>query len=123
MMSPPGAATVVDTSVLDELRTLDDGEGAVLKQLVGMFTASTPERIRKIQKAQAEGDFKIVNAEAHSLKSSAGNLGAQAMAALCQILENAKSAEAISQASESVRALDAEYEKVSRELLAYVSTF
>lgn len=49
-------------------------------QLIDLFIAQGRERISAAQQAAAAGDARGVSAAAHALKSSAGNLGALALA-------------------------------------------
>jgi HPt (histidine-containing phosphotransfer) domain-containing protein len=111
----------VDPEVLAGLRELDDGEGGVLKQLVEMFLNSTPGRIALLKAAVNAKNLKSLNSEAHSLKSSCGNLGAHRMAELCQALEHSISPDAIDELTRLLRDLDGEYERVRVELLVKVA--
>lgn len=103
----PQAPDVLEFRMIEELRSLDDGEGLVLKQLIEMFTEGGGPRIALISNAFAAGDLKTMNNEAHSLKSSAANLGAHLVSAICLKLEHAKTpaeAKALAQAPVQLQA-------------------
>jgi CheY-like chemotaxis protein len=108
--------SVLELRMIEELRALDDGQGQVLKQLIEMFVEGVPGRIAAIAKAYSEGDLKTLNNEAHSLKSSAANLGAHHVSALCLKLEHAKTPEAAAALADIPAQLQEEFEKASAEL-------
>lgn len=112
----------IDTRVIQELKALDEGQGELLKQLVEMFVGGGEERIALLESAHRSGDAKALNAEAHSLKSSAANLGANRMSELCFVLEQTKDP-AIAQGpgtAETLKQLRIEFASASRELQAFV---
>jgi CheY-like chemotaxis protein len=109
---------VIDQQTIDELRALDEGKTGVLRQLVELFDEEVPKRIKAIGRAQASGDFKWMNREAHTLKSSAGNLGAKRLSELCLRLEQINTPEQARSADGLVIELGAEFEKASAELRA-----
>ena len=91
----PGADTIIDPAAIEMLRELGgDDEPDLLAELVGVFLTDAPERLRDMHTALAEGDFELLERAAHTLKSSAANLGA---VLLCQ---HAKSLEAAARARE-----------------------
>jgi HPt (histidine-containing phosphotransfer) domain-containing protein len=78
----------LDPTTLDGLRELDaGGETGFVAELVGLFVSTAAERRAALDEAFASGDSVRVSREAHSLKSSAGNIGALALSKLCQSLE------------------------------------
>lgn len=118
----PSQPSKIDPKTISDLLAVDDHAGDLLKQLVELFVTGGPTRVEAISAAMDAGDYKKMNFEAHSLKSSAANLGARNMAALCQRLESAKDAAA----AQALRALPAElkteYELACRELQALASS-
>jgi len=116
-LTAPGSPSVLDHSMIEELRGLDDGQGAVLAQLVQLFVGGAPERLAAMQAALAQGDFEQLSRHAHSLKSSAANLGAARMAACCQRLEDAgRSPAGREQAAGDLEALGRECASACAEL-------
>lgn len=83
--APVASSTDVDLSVLDTLRTLmaDDVE-----ELVHCFETDTQERFSALTEAAVTGNTEKVSAIAHSAKSGASNIGANALAAQLQVIES-----------------------------------
>ncbi len=80
---------VLDQATLQNLRELDeDGSQGFVAELLGLFITSSTERLQALGAALAAKDPRRLGAEAHSLKSSAGNIGALRLSQLCQSLEN-----------------------------------
>jgi two-component system, sensor histidine kinase and response regulator len=83
---------MIDAEALDNLRSLRmEGEPDPLAELVELFLADTPERIRQMQDALQSSNGVALDAAAHSLKGSASNLGAKQIASACaQIMQHAR---------------------------------
>ena len=74
---PSSVSGVVDRTEIQELLDFDkEYADSLLSKLVGLFEASAPRRIHEMRRALGKEDLKILEREAHALKSSAGNLGA-----------------------------------------------
>src|SRR5918994_1634761 len=88
-MSTRGA---LDPAVVDSLRRLTPpGEPDVLAEILTVFLAEVPRRLDRLKAAWRAGDVAEVQRAAHSLKGSSGNIGADALYAVCrQIDERAK---------------------------------
>jgi len=65
----------IDMQALNRLRKLGGDE--LLAKMVSLFTSHAESAIREAEAAASAGNLEIVRNAAHSLKSSAGNLGAQ----------------------------------------------
>jgi HPt (histidine-containing phosphotransfer) domain-containing protein len=65
------------------------GTEALAKKMIDLFLTSAPARVAAIHEGNATGDLEIARAAAHSLKSSAGQLGAVALQDLCRQIEDA----------------------------------
>jgi HPt (histidine-containing phosphotransfer) domain-containing protein len=65
----------IDMRALERLRKLGGNE--LLAKMVSLFTSQAEPGVREAATALSSGDFDGVQRAAHSLKSSAGNLGAQ----------------------------------------------
>jgi two-component system sensor histidine kinase/response regulator len=88
--APPATAeeSAINLATIDALRELDeDGGMDLVRQLVGSFLASADDHLERVVTAAAHGDAKTLGKAAHSLKSSAANLGAQALAGCYRELE------------------------------------
>ncbi|HYB95932.1 MAG TPA: Hpt domain-containing protein [Vicinamibacterales bacterium] len=109
--------TALDASVLDNLRQLTSpGEPDVLTEVLKLFLAEVPRRMDVLRNAHGGGNIEEVYRSAHSLKGSAGNVGAHALAEVCRLIEErGKSGDAAALPA-LVDALDVEYRKVETEI-------
>ena len=79
---------VINLDRLNALRQLDPGGNtAFLKRLVNIFLVSTPEFVKNIETAIQAGDRAELVRAAHSLRSSAANVGAEKLSEICRLLE------------------------------------
>ena len=67
---------VLDRSVL---RTSLGDDKELIEEILELFEDTTPEIIDTLDKAADEGNIETVKKSAHSLKGSAGNIGAKAL--------------------------------------------
>ena len=82
---------VIDRAHLEQLGARFGGPFVV--QLIDLFISQGRERISAAQQAAAAGNPRGVSSAAHSLKSSAGNLGALALASRAAEVERIGAAE------------------------------
>ena len=87
-MPPEATPPVYDPAALESLREVnpEDG-GAFVRELVAIFLHDTPARIAEISAALAAGDAPTLTRAAHSIKGSAGNFGAEQLAAISRAIE------------------------------------
>jgi len=71
-----------------------------------------PRRIAKLRAACAAGDAVEVYKAAHSLKGSAGNIGAQRLLAVCRQLDEKGRTGDLAEAEQLVDTLDSEFARV-----------
>ena len=76
-----------DPRAVQEIRKLDDGEGALLERCVAAFVSNAPTLVADMRRGAAEGDAKLVQRSAHTLKSNCANFGAHGLAAECRTIE------------------------------------
>lgn len=121
-LSGPLSGPVLDPLVIENLRQLNvDGEPDVLAEVLQLFLEDVPRRIAKLRAACEAGDAVEVYKAAHSLKGSAGNIGAKTLLAVCRQLDDRGRAGDLTGSEHLVDALDAEFAKVEvaiRGLLA-----
>ncbi|MDR3671119.1 MAG: Hpt domain-containing protein [Holophaga sp.] len=79
----------LDLSVMDQLLNLDDGELGLLKEMLDLFTADTPDRIKAIEATLASGDLADMADVAHAIKGAAGTMGAPRLRTIAAELEGA----------------------------------
>ena len=63
------------------------GEQDLVAEVLTLFQTDTDSRLRTLRSAVQSGNRKVVRAEAHSLKGSAAQVGATALADSCRQLE------------------------------------
>jgi len=80
---------VLDPKALDRLR--EWGGEKLLSEMVRLFLENAPQRMDQIRLGVGEGSLSDGERGAHSLKSSAANLGAERLRALAAEAEHAAS--------------------------------
>ena len=79
----------LDPTVIETLRQLSEPGGPdVVEEVFQIFLTETPARLADIDEAISIGNLTQVHRLAHSLKGSAGNIGARAMFAACRELDD-----------------------------------
>jgi CheY-like chemotaxis protein len=91
-LAPVGGDSVeppaINLRAIETLRQLDDSStDELVQELVASFVQSAPDSLAQVVAAAHAGDAKRLGQMAHSLKSSAANLGAQCLAACYKELE------------------------------------
>ncbi len=86
-MNPQQTEVVLDQTALDDLRACDPDDSGLLAELIDIFLADTPPRLNAIRRAADAAQPQALANEAHALKSSAAQLGALALSAICRKLE------------------------------------
>jgi HPt (histidine-containing phosphotransfer) domain-containing protein len=113
-MTRPGA---LDPEVLDRLRQLSaPGEPDVLAEVLSLFTADVPGRLARLRDALQAADAPAIQRLAHSVKGSAGNIGARALFDISRQLDDAGKAGDLQGAAALVALLEAEYQRVATEI-------
>lgn len=109
--------TPLDPDVLDKLRQLTaPDEPDVLHQVLQLFLSEVPRRIEKLRNALSAGDIEEVGRSAHSLKGSAGNIGARALHEVCSQLDARARANDLAGARPLVDEVGVEFDKVESEI-------
>jgi HPt (histidine-containing phosphotransfer) domain-containing protein len=108
---------VLDPAVIETLRKLTPpGEPDVLEEILRMFLTEVPPRLDRLRNAWAAGNIEGVRRAAHSLKGSAGNIGANRLYAVCRQLDDQGKTGDLSAATELIDALGVEFGKVEAEI-------
>ncbi|MEW6321010.1 MAG: Hpt domain-containing protein [Acidobacteriota bacterium] len=111
----------LDPAVLDSLRQLNqEGEPDVVTEVLILFRDDVPGRIAQLAAAAAARDETALHRTAHSLKGSAGNVGAHRLHALCRDLEAHAKAGRLDDAAGLVAAVEAEFRRVEAEIPRYL---
>lgn len=77
---------VIDDDALDRLE--EWGGPELVEKMIRIFLDHAPTRVEEIRSGVATGHLRETEKGAHSLKSSAGNLGAVRLRELCARLED-----------------------------------
>jgi two-component system sensor histidine kinase/response regulator len=118
-MALDGAAQTLNRETLDGLRELDPNGGDELaRELMGMFLESTPAAMSQLRRALDAGDAAVVGRVAHTLKSSAANLGAESLSIAMRELEKLGREARIDDARALAATVVAEHERVVAALRA-----
>ena len=114
---------VLDRAVIETLRHLTTpGEPDVLTEVLQLFLTEVPRRMDRLRNACAAGNIEEVYRAAHSLKGSAGNIGAQRMMGVCRQLDEMGRAGDLTDAAPLLAALGIEYERVVAEIDRIIAT-
>jgi two-component system sensor histidine kinase/response regulator len=123
--APPGAAAdpatsssenavpeVLDRSQIELLRSLDDGEGAVLGEIIDQYLIQTAEGREELVRVVGEGDVHALERAAHGIRGASANVGASVLAGVCAEMEMQGHAEQIDGAPQLVEKFDLEFARV-----------
>lgn len=78
---------ILDPAVWESLRALDD-DPAFLDELIDLFIDDALPRAERVRAALAAGDRPTAQAAAHSIRGTAGNIGASQVAAMATTIEH-----------------------------------
>jgi len=108
---------ILDMEVIGALRALEeDGAPGLYDEIVELFLMDTPTRLQDLATASAEGDMKGVEAAAHSLKGSCGNLGATTLVDLFRRIEQLSREELVDEIPNLVGQIGPEFDRVQAAL-------
>jgi HPt (histidine-containing phosphotransfer) domain-containing protein len=108
---------VLDPAVIATLRNLTPpGEPDVLTEILQMFLQEVPPRIERLRNAWTAGNIEEMRRAAHSLKGSAGNIGAHALHAVCSAIDDQGRSGELADTGVLVAALGVEFGKVATEI-------
>jgi HPt (histidine-containing phosphotransfer) domain-containing protein len=69
------------------LELVEGGDGILVLDLIQTFQTDTASRLGRLREAVTRLDAASVKAEAHSVRGSAGQMGAEELAAVCEAVE------------------------------------
>jgi two-component system sensor histidine kinase/response regulator len=120
-LSSDSAADPLDLTQIEFLRSLDDGDGAVLGEIVNQYLTQTAEGRGELLRVVGEGDPQALERAAHTLRGASANVGASALAAICAEMETEGRYERLEGAAGLMEQFDAELSRV-RDALSHVLT-
>jgi HPt (histidine-containing phosphotransfer) domain-containing protein len=115
-MTEPRSA--LDLAVLDELRDSVGDDPEFVAELIDDFVADAPAQLESLRQAASTGDAETAKRAAHTLKGNGRTFGATELASLCQTAESAAGAGDLAAILARLDEIDAEWRRVSAELIA-----
>lgn len=126
MTTPPepsdALGSLVDSAVLEELLSLDDGGTGLLSEMVGLFQEDGPMRITQMREACERGDAHGAGEAAHALKGAAGTLGAVRLRALAGEAERLAKANDLAAVLGLVPAMEESYPQFLAALEGFIQS-
>lgn len=103
----------LDLEVLQSFReTMGEDASEYLATLIGIYLEESPGLLQSLEDAIAQTTPAVMEAAAHTLKSSSAGLGAITLSQLCQKIESLGKAQTVNGAAEIVAKIKSEYERV-----------
>ena len=110
--SEDGAPDALDPSQVELLRSLDDGEGVVLIEIIHEYLAQAEVGRGELARIVEVGDSRALERAAHSLRGASANIGATALADVCAEMEVQGRLEQLDATEQLVERFDSEYGRV-----------
>jgi histidine phosphotransfer protein HptB len=108
---------IIDPQAIDNLRSLNPGDAdCFLREITGIFLRDTPQRVAELDESLASGDVEKFARAAHSIKGSSSNLGALALRAVAEKLENEARANGLAGLGALVQQLKEEFIRAENAL-------
>jgi HPt (histidine-containing phosphotransfer) domain-containing protein len=108
-------------SLSADLKEIAAADSDMMAELLSLFIDDSTARLQTLAGASFRQDFKVIRAQAHSLKGSALQMGAANLASLCAALESADQPEP-DRCGPMVRAIDDEFVHVRVAMEEYLVT-
>jgi HPt (histidine-containing phosphotransfer) domain-containing protein len=94
------------------------GDSDLVLEVIDLFLQETPDRLVSLREGLSRGDLPLIARIAHTIRGSAGHLGAKALVALCARVEDkARQGVAFNNAF-ALSSIEEEIERVTHALLA-----
>jgi two-component system sensor histidine kinase/response regulator len=109
----------INRQALESIRALSADNGdALLRRVLDAFLGDTPGHLQALRSALADSNSGMLRHAAHSLKSSAANVGADTLALLCKDMEQLGRNDTTSGAANVLAAMEREFVAVRDTLAA-----
>ena len=95
------------------------GDDDLLREVVGDFERDTESRLEVTRRALAGGDTARLKAEAHAIKGSSRQVGAEAMGNTCQQIESSALQASPYELADRLTQLEAEFQEVCAAMKVY----
>ena len=110
------SADPIDHSQIAVLRSLDDGDGTLLVQIIEQFVAEAARACDDLASALSRGDLRSVERTAHTIKGASANVGATDLAGLCGAIEMHARQSDLDGAGDLMRRFDSEFARALEAL-------
>jgi two-component system sensor histidine kinase/response regulator len=110
--SSDGLVDPLDQSQIDILRELDDGDGAVMGEIIDEYLTQTTEGRLELVRLMSEGDNHALRRAAHTLRGASSNVGANGLASICSEMETPGGFDHLAGGAELLERFDAEFIRV-----------
>ncbi|HEY5456999.1 MAG TPA: response regulator [Acidothermaceae bacterium] len=104
-----GQPDTLDPSQIEMLRSLDDGDGAVLGEIIDEYLTQTAQGRGELVRVVGERDTRALERAAHTLRGSSANVGATALAAVCAQIETLARISQLDDAADLIQRFDTEF--------------
>ncbi len=117
-MTFPFTTRILDKNALEQLNQLDpNGDGSFVTELIDLFLQAVPNNLVTMKTGLKDTDYGKIKKEAHSLKSSSKQLGANEFSRICLELEELQShAQSHVQFQNLIQMLDHEFKEIKTEI-------
>ncbi|MBC8078445.1 MAG: Hpt domain-containing protein, partial [Chloroflexales bacterium] len=102
---------------------LGGGDGTIVVEFIDLFISDTPALMSGLREALDSGDAELAQRSAHTLKSNAAIMGAQALTASCMHLEELARVGALNAVAAALPACEAIYTRSVAALRALRDDF
>jgi HPt (histidine-containing phosphotransfer) domain-containing protein len=107
----------IDPEAIANLRDLNPGDGGeFLREIVNIYIEDTPRRLADLRACLASGDVTTFTRAAHTVKGSSANVGAAALKAIAERLEQVSRKDGLGAVGTLIDDCDAEFARVTAEL-------
>jgi two-component system sensor histidine kinase/response regulator len=106
------------SALIDKTALLErfEGDGDLLREIVGLFLEECPRRLADMRDALGRGDSDALQQAAHSIKGSVGNFNAEAAVEAALQLEMMSQAGDMARLDEACAALERELSRLTTAL-------
>jgi HPt (histidine-containing phosphotransfer) domain-containing protein len=113
---------VLDPQAIENLRALNPGDNdEFLREIAGIFLEDTPRRVGELEQSAIVGDTSKFTRAAHSIKGSSANIGATALRAVAEKLEQQSRTQSLADLAPLVAELKQELSRTEAALRALVA--
>ena len=117
-------STAINMEIVEELLSLsEDGDPELLVDLIQIYLDDGPTKLHEITEGLDTQDYDRVERAAHSLKGSAGNLGAVFVQQDCDDLQRASRQHSFAEVQTSVERLQSHYREAEVELQSLLARY